>query len=77
MQQSTSTVVRIGQSAIIAILGFAAWQLKKIADKPSGDDIHNEGDTNVDVDVNVPEHPEHPPHPPQKPHDHDDDYGEN
>ena len=49
----TSNVVRIGQGALVLIAGFIAWQVKKIADKPNGDDIHHEGDTNVEV--NVPE----------------------
>ena len=41
-----STVVRIGQGALVLIAAFMAWQVKKIADKPNGD-------TDVDVDVDV------------------------
>ena len=47
----TSNVVRIGQGALVLIAAFMAWQVKKIADKPNGDDIHHEGDTNVEVTV--------------------------
>ncbi len=46
----TSTEVRIGQGALVLIAAFMAWQVKKIADKPNGDDIHHEGDTNVTVE---------------------------
>ncbi len=48
-----STVVRIGQGALVLIAAFMAWQVKKIADRPNGD-------TNVDVDVDVEN--EIPPH---------------
>ena len=47
-----STVVRIGQGALVLIAAFMAWQVKKIADRPPT--VHNDGD--VDVDVTVPEH---------------------
>lgn len=55
----TSTVVRIGQSTLILIGAFMAWQLKRIADKPNGDDVHNEGDTNVEVNVPPHDHGHH------------------
>jgi hypothetical protein len=61
-----SDLVRVGQGALVLIAAFMAWQVKKIADKPNGDDVHHEGDTNVEV--NVPEH-ERPKHD----HGHDDD----
>lgn len=54
------------RAVMLIVLGYAAWQLKKIADKPNGDDIHNEGNVKVENVVNVPEH-KHPPH------DHDKD----
>ncbi len=50
----SSNVVRAGQGALVLIAAFMAWQLKKIADKPNGDDIH--GDTNVTVPVTVEPH---------------------
>ncbi len=46
----TSNVVRVGQGALVLIAAFMAWQVKKIADKPNGDDVHHEGDTNVTVE---------------------------
>ena len=49
-----STVVRIGQGALVLIAAFMAWQVKKIADRPPS--VHNDGDTNVDVDVEAHEH---------------------
>lgn len=53
-----STVVRIGQGALVLIAAFMAWQVKKIADKPNGDtnvDV-TEGDVDVDVTVEPHEH---------------------
>ncbi len=47
----TSNVVRAGQGALVLIAAFMAWQVKKIADKPNGDDVHHEGDTNVTVEA--------------------------
>jgi len=47
----SSNVVRAGQGVLVLIAAFMAWQVKKIADKPNGDDIHHEGDTNVEVTV--------------------------
>ncbi len=49
----SSNVVRAGQGVLVLIAAFMAWQVKKIADKPNGDDVHHEGDTNVEV--NLPE----------------------
>ena len=46
-----SDLVRAGQGVLVLIAAFMAWQVKKIADKPNGDDIHHEGDTNVEVTV--------------------------
>lgn len=46
-----STVVRVGQGALVLIAAFMAWQVKKIADRPA--DTHT---TNVDVDYTLPEH---------------------
>lgn len=34
---------------------FIGWQLKRIADKEEGDDIHNEGDVTVEVSLPPPE----------------------
>ncbi len=45
-----SDLVRVGQGALVLIAAFMAWQVKKIADKPNGDDVHHEGDTNVTVE---------------------------
>ena len=50
----TPGVVRAGQGALILIAAFMAWQVKKIADKPNGDDVH--GDTNVTVPITVEPH---------------------
>ena len=47
----SSNVVRAGQGALVLIAAFMAWQVKKIADKPNGDDNHFEGDTNVTVEA--------------------------
>ena len=58
---NVSVVTNIG---ITAALFFIGWQLKGIKDK--GPDTHNEGDTNVEVNV--------PPHDHKKPKD--DDRGE-
>ena len=55
----TSGVVRVGQGALVLILGYVAYQLKRIADKPNGDT--NVGDTHVEVNV--------PPHDHDKDHD--------
>ena len=52
----TSNVVRAGQGVLVLIAAFMAWQVKKIADKPNGDDVHHEGDTNVTVPVTVEPH---------------------
>ena len=52
----SSKVVRAGQGVLVLIAAFIAWQVKKIADKPNGDDVHNEGDTNVTVPVTVEPH---------------------
>ncbi len=52
----TSGYVRAGQGALVLIAAFMAWQVKKIADKPNGDDVHHEGDTNVTVPVTVEPH---------------------
>jgi hypothetical protein len=52
----SSRVVRAGQGALVLIAAFMAWQVKKIADKPNGDDNHFEGDTNVTVPVTVEPH---------------------
>jgi hypothetical protein len=52
----SSRVVRAGQGALVLIAAFMAWQVKKIADKPNGDDVHHEGDTNVTVPVTVEPH---------------------
>ena len=52
----SSNVVRAGQGALVLIAAFMAWQVKKIADKPNGDDNHFEGDTNVTVPVTVEPH---------------------
>ena len=54
-----SNVVRAGQGVLVLIAAFMAWQVKKIADKPNGDDVHGD----VKVEVNVPKHD----------HGHDDD----
>jgi hypothetical protein len=51
-----SNLVRAGQGALVLIAAFMAWQVKKIADKPNGDDVHHEGDTNVTVPVTVEPH---------------------
>jgi hypothetical protein len=51
-----SNLVRAGQGALVLIAAFMAWQVKKIADKPNGDDVHNEGDTNVTVESNDHDH---------------------
>jgi len=50
-----STVVRIGQGALVIIAAFMAWQVKKIADKPNGDTNVEVNEGDVDVDVNLPE----------------------
>ena len=52
----SSNVVRAGQGVLALIAAFMAWQVKKIADKPNGDDVHHEGDTNVTVPVTVEPH---------------------
>ncbi|MCK5651728.1 MAG: hypothetical protein KAJ42_10140 [Gemmatimonadetes bacterium] len=52
----SSNVVRAGQGVLVLIAAFMAWQVKKIADKPNGDDVHHEGDTNVTVPVTVEPH---------------------
>ncbi len=52
----SSNVVRAGQGVLVLIAAFMAWQVKKIADKPNGDDNHFEGDTNVTVPVTVEPH---------------------
>jgi len=53
-----STVVRIGQGALVLIAAFMAWQVKKIADRPNGDtNVEvNEGDVDVDVTVEPHDH---------------------
>ena len=44
-----TTVNVIANAGLTLAAFFIGWQLKRIADKPEGDDIHNEGDTNVEV----------------------------
>ncbi len=51
-----STVVRIGQGALVIIAAFMAWQVKKIADRPNGDTNVEVNVGDVDVDVTVEPH---------------------
>ena len=67
----TSTVVRIGQGALLTILAWGVYELRQLRLKEDVPDVHNDGD--VKVEVNVPDHPPQPKHPK---HEHDDDYGE-
>ena len=49
LNQGTSTVVRVGQGALVLAAFFIGLQLKRIADKPSGD-------TNVEVNNSIEPH---------------------
>ena len=51
----TPTEVRVGQGVLVLSAAFRAWQVKKIADKPNGDDIHGD----VKVEVNLPPKHDH------------------
>ena len=41
----------ISTAALSLGLFFIGWQIKRLADKTEGDDVHNEGDVNVEVIV--------------------------
>lgn len=62
VDSGTSNVSVVTNVGLTLAAFFIGWQLKRIADKPNGDDIHNEGDTNVDVNI--------PPHDHKKRDDH-------
>ena len=57
VDRGPTTVNVVANAGLTLAAFFIGWQLKRIADKPNGDDIHNEGDTNVEV--NVPPHDDH------------------
>lgn len=54
-----STVNILSNAGLTIAALFIGWQLKRIADKPNGDDVHNEGDTNVEVNVPPHDHGHH------------------
>ena len=56
MNTGPTTINVIANAGLTVAAFLIAWQLRGIKNRPDGDDIHNEGDTNVEVVVPPHEH---------------------